>query len=278
MHAYPREDVRDTSSTTACPVTQSRLRLQQVDTALSHRVLALSSDGIKQSFIFNMERMDMEEQSKGQVIQLFGDNELVEHIHQDNFLGPQKTFLSPYLHWSLDGEEKWAVHFSLGTASTESKRALLQEFFAAGNTLNEAYFLDVENLELWVDGALAGLCRYEVGGDGDLDDDAHALSSAAPYRIGIEVQAVFVHPKYKSKGFGSALCHQLSDLIACGLLSRILPQPVPSPFFQITLASDFESAEGERFFDELSALLHMKLGVLEKAKGVPFELIEDAGY
>lgn len=117
-----------------------------------------------------------------------------------------------------------------------------------------------------------------VGGDGDLDDDAHALSSAAPYRIGIELQAVFVHPKYKSKGFGSALCHQLSDVIACGLLNRILPKPVPSPVFQITLASDFESAEGERFFDELSALLHMKLGVLEKAKGVPFQLIEDAGY
>lgn len=223
----------------------------------------------------------MEEQPKGQVIQLFGGNELVQHTHQDNFLGPQKAFLSPYLHWSLDGEDQWAVHFSLGTASIESKKTLLQEFFAAGNKLNEGYFLHVENLELWIEGELAGLCRFEVSGDGDkraTGDHAPVLSADTPFRVDIELQAVFVHPKYKSKGFGNALCHQLSDVIANGLLNRIMPQPVPSPFLQITLLSDFESAEGERFFDELSELLHMKLSVLEKAKNLPFQLIEDAGY
>lgn len=208
-------------------------------------------------------------------------NKVVNCKHQDSFLGPQQAYLSSYLHYALEDDRHWAVHFSIGMAIDDQKRHIFHELAAAGNRLNEDYFLGVENLELWVDGQLGGLCRFSVCGDDDHDefDELRVTPNAkSPYKIYIGLQAVFVRPQLKSRGFGEALCHQLSDVVTSGLLNRLLPQDVPSPSFNITLSADFESAEGERFYNELAQLLQMKLTVLEKTKGIPFRIIEDAGY
>lgn len=166
-------------------------------------------------------------------------------------------------------------------ATNQQKRSLVEEISEAGYPLNEVYFINMENLELWIDGELAGLCRYNLSGHGDdicLDETAEKSPTDRPYRLHMELQAVFVRPQFHSKGFGSALCYQLSDTVCSGIFNRLLPNPTPSPSVELTLFCDFEPEAGERFFNEFVEQLETKLTVIQKAKGLLLRIVVEAGY
>ncbi|MBI6567539.1 GNAT family N-acetyltransferase [Pseudomonas synxantha] len=204
-----------------------------------------------------------------------------EAKHQDGYLGYQQRYFSSYLHWSFDGTNEWAVHFSIGMATNQQKRFLVEEISQAGYPLNEVYFINKENLELWIDGELAGLCRYVLSGHGDdvsLDETAEKSPADRPYRLNMELQAVFVRPQFHSMGFGSALCQQLADTVCSGILNRLFPNPIPSPSIELTLFCDYNSEAGESFFNELADQLETKLSVIQKAKGLLLRIVVDAGY
>ncbi|WP_179053525.1 GNAT family N-acetyltransferase [Pseudomonas hunanensis] len=202
-------------------------------------------------------------------------------MHQDGYLGHQHRYFSSSLHWSFDGATEWAVHFSVGMATNHQKRPLVEEISEAGCPMNEAYFMNKENLELWIDGELAGLCRYSLSGHGDdvsLVETAEKPPADRPYLLHMELQAVFVRPQFHSMGLGSALCHQLADTVCSGILNRLLPNPTPSPSVELTLFCDFDSEAGESFFNELLEQLETKLSVIKKAKGLLIRIVVDAGY
>ncbi|WP_181003789.1 GNAT family N-acetyltransferase [Pseudomonas putida] len=204
-----------------------------------------------------------------------------EAQHQDGYLGHQQRYFSSYIHWSFDGANEWAVHLSVGMATNQQKLPLVEEISEAGCPLNEVYFINKENLELWIDGELTGLCRYSLSGHGDdisLDETTEKPPKDSPYRLHMELQAVFVRPHFHSKGFGSALCHQLADTVCSGILNRLLPNSTPSPSVELTLYCDFESEAGETFFNELAEKLETKLSVIRKAKGLLLLIVVEAGY
>lgn len=200
---------------------------------------------------------------------------------QNSFLGPQHTQLFSYLHHSCNDNRKWEVRFSIGMTSNDQKLRLINEVTATGNPLNVANFLSVENLELWIDAELAGLCRFQVTGDGDQDenDQYRAPSDAeTPFKIQVNLHAAFVRPQFRSLGFGEALCVQLSNVVGNGILNRLVSQPISSPSIDVTLSAELESAEGERFCNQLSELLQSKMAVLYKIIGIPYRIIDDAAY
>ncbi|QLJ12527.1 hypothetical protein H0H12_18930 [Pseudomonas putida] len=208
-------------------------------------------------------------------------NDLINGNHQDRFLGSQQTQSFPYPHYSFSNNRKWEVHFTLGMASNDQKLRLINEVTATGNPLNVAYFLSVENLEMWIDAELAGLCRFQVTGDGDQDENnqCRAPSDAeTPLKIQVNLHAAFVRPQFRSLGFGEALCVQLSNVVGNGILNRLVSQPISSPSIDITISADLESAEGERFCNQLSELLQSKMAVLYKIISIPYRIIDDAAY
>lgn len=208
-------------------------------------------------------------------------NNLISGNPQDSFLGPQHTQLFSYCHYSCNDNRKWEVRFSIGMASNDQKRRLIGEATATGNPQNVAYFLSVENLELWIGAELAGLCRFQVTGDGDQDEnDKYRAPSDAetPFKIQVNLHAAFVRPQFRSLGFGEALCVQLSNVVGNGILNRLMFQPISSPSIDVTLAADLESAEGERFCNQLSELLQSKMAVLCKIIGIPYRIIDDVAF
>lgn len=90
-------------------------------------------------------------------------------LPQDGFLGHRRQYFSVQMHCSYSGTEEWATYFSTGIATDTQKAPLVEEIREAGTPLNNKYFLNSENLELWIDGQLAGLCRYRLSGHGDQD-------------------------------------------------------------------------------------------------------------
>lgn len=71
---------------------------------------------------------------------------------------------------------------------------------------------------------------------------------------------------------------QLADLVASGILSRILATLFVSPQISFTLLADFESSEGERFFENLMEELEIRLNAISTAVGTPVKITVDAGY
>ena len=71
---------------------------------------------------------------------------------------------------------------------------------------------------------------------------------------------------------------QLADLVESSVLSRILAIPFVSPHISFTVTADFESSEGERFFDTLTEELEMRLNAISTAVGTPLKITLDAGY
>lgn len=157
----------------------------------------------------------------------------------------------------------------------------MEEICEAGAPLNNNYFLNTENLELWINGQLAGLCRYRLSGHGDQDltiADLDAPNKDEPYHLDLSLLAAFIRPKYHSKGLGNLMSVQLADLVASGVLSRILAAPFVSPRISFTLTADFESSEGERFFDTLTEELEMRLNAISTTVNAPIKITVDAGY
>lgn len=71
---------------------------------------------------------------------------------------------------------------------------------------------------------------------------------------------------------------QLADLVASGVLSRTLAAPFVSPRISFTLTADFESYEGDRFFDTLTEELEMRLNAISTIVNAPIKITVDAGY
>ncbi|KPG95894.1 hypothetical protein AEQ67_18230 [Pseudomonas sp. RIT-PI-q] len=202
-------------------------------------------------------------------------------LPQDGFIGHRRQYLSVQMHCSYSGTEEWATYFSMGIATDAQKSPLVEEIREAGAPLNSKYFLNTENLELWINGQLAGLCRYRLSGHGDQDltiSDLDAPNKDEPYDLDLSLLAVFIRPQYHSKGLGYLLSVQLADLVASGVLSRIVSAPFVSPHISFTVTADFESSEGERFFEGLTEELEIKLNAVSTAVGTPIKISVDAGY
>ena len=201
-------------------------------------------------------------------------------LPQDGFLGHRQQYLSVQIHCSYSGTEEWATYFSIGIATDAQKAPLVKEIREAGTPLNSKYFLNSENLELWINGQLAGLCRYRLSGHGDQDlttSDLDAPNKDEPYHLELSLFGG-VRPLYHSKGLGYLLSVQLADLVESSVLSRILAIPFVSPHISFTVTADFESSEGERFFDTLTEELEMRLNAISTAVGTPLKITLDAGY
>lgn len=82
-------------------------------------------------------------------------------FHQDGFQGTQKRILTVFPHLADSGSE-WNCYISVGMATDEQKAPLVDEIAQARSPLNDKYFLGAENLELWIDNHLAGLCRCRL--------------------------------------------------------------------------------------------------------------------
>jgi hypothetical protein len=220
------------------------------------------------------QHMDIEDDTNDQL-----DEESL--LPQDGFLGHRQQYLSAQIHCSYSGTEEWATYFSIGIATDVQKAPLVEEICEAGAPLNSKYFLNSETLELWINGQLAGLCRYRLSGHGDQDltiSDLDAPNKEEPYHLDLSLLAVFIRPQYHSKGLGYLLSIQLADLVASGVLSRILSAPFVSPHISFTVKADFESSEGEHFFDTLTEELEMRLSAVSTAVGIPIKITVDAGY
>ena len=156
--------------------------------------------------------------------------------HQNDILGPQRRGLSVFVHSSYDRRKDWHVVFSVGMATNDEKAPLIEETAACGMPLNPRYFIDAENLELWIDNALAGLCRcrlYEV------DNPDEELGPDEPLSFTVSLGAVFIRPLYRSLGFGELLNEQLAELIVSGILTHLMRKEADYSAIDVALTADF---------------------------------------
>lgn len=199
---------------------------------------------------------------------------------QDGFLGPRRQYLSVQFHYSYSGTEEWAAYFSVGMATDAQKEPLVAEIREAGSPLNSEYFINAENLELWINGQLGGLCRYRLSGFGDQSFTSSNSDEPGEDELFLHLSllAVFIRPQYHSKGLGSLLSTQLAEIVASGLLNRFLGNPVTSSNIRLTIAADLESSAGEAFFENLTEELEIKINAISAATQVSIEISVDAGY
>lgn len=199
----------------------------------------------------------------------------LEPRHQDDTLGPQKRCMRIFHHSTYDGTQHWSVLISIGMASNEEKSPLVEEITAAGFPLNDNYFIDAENLELWINKELAGLCRYRSHGGKDLEGDSETQGSL---RFLFSLDAVFLRPLYHSLGFGDILSEHLAEQLMAGLLTQLLQTKSPDARANVLLFADFESIEGERFFDNVAELIDLKIKIASDSLGIPITFSTDSGY
>jgi hypothetical protein len=199
---------------------------------------------------------------------------------QDGFLGPRTQYLSIQFHFTYGGTEEWATHFSVGMATDAQKEPLVAEICEAGSPLNSEYFINAENLELWINGELGGLCRYRLSGFGDqsLTSSNSDESEEDEHFVHLSLLAVFIRPQFRSKGLGNLLSIQLAEVVASGLLNRILGNPVTYSNMRLTIAADLESSEGEAFFENLTEELEIKINAISAATQISVDINVDAGY
>lgn len=203
----------------------------------------------------------------------FSENE--EPWHQDEVLGAQKRCIRAWTHDSDDNRTQRSVCVSIGLATDEEKAPLVTEIATAGTPLDENYFLGRENLELWIDNQLAGLCRYNsrLFGPHDLPGSASELLA-----FDVALDAVFVRPIYHSLGFGEILSEIMAEQILAGILTRMHRRRSQDGEITLTMSADFNSFEGERFFENIIELISANMGAVSAYHGVAFKMIVDAGY
>lgn len=194
-------------------------------------------------------------------------------FHQDGFQGPQKRVLSVFPHLA-DSGSGWNCYISVGLATDEQKAPLVDEIAQAGSALNHKYFLGAENLELWIDNELAGLCRCRLLAP----DEEEALTAGESFTAWVYLDAVFIRPIYQSLGFGERLSEQCVEFVTNSLLAYIRERYSGSPSVEVVLNADFESEQGERFFDQITDNLQMNMEVIAQMLKVPIKVSMDAGY
>lgn len=199
----------------------------------------------------------------------------LEPWHQDDALGPQKRCIRIFQHSTYDGTQHWNALISIGMATNEEKFPLVKEIAAAESPLDGNYFIDAENLELWIDKELAGLCRYRSHGSEDLDGTSE---TQGPLRFLLSLDAVFVRPLYHSLGFGEILSEHLSEQLMAGLLTQLVRTKSHDAGADVILSADFDSIEGERFFENLAELIERKIEITSDSLGVPITFATDSGY
>jgi ribosomal protein S18 acetylase RimI-like enzyme len=199
----------------------------------------------------------------------------LEPWHQDDALGPQKRCVSIFQHSTYDGTQHWNALISIGMATNEEKSPLVKEIAAAGSPLNDNYFIDAENLELWINKELAGLCRYRSHGSEDLDDESE---TQGPLRFLFSLDAVFVRPLYHSLGFGEILSEHLAEQLMAGLLTQLVRIKSHDAGADVVLFADFDSVEGDRFFENLAELIELKIEISSNSLGIPITFSTDSGY
>jgi ribosomal protein S18 acetylase RimI-like enzyme len=188
----------------------------------------------------------------------------LEPWHQDDALGPQKRCVSIFQHSTYDGTQHWNALISIGMATNEEK-----------SPLNDNYFIDAENLELWINKELAGLCRYRSHGSEDLDGESE---TQGPLRFLFSLDAVFVRPLYHSLGFGEILSEHLAEQLMAGLLTQLVRIKSHDAGADVVLFADFDSIEGDRFFENLAELIELKIEISSNSLGIPITFSTDSGY
>ena len=194
-------------------------------------------------------------------------------FHQDDFQGPQKRILTVFSHLTDSGTE-WSCYISIGMATDEQKAPLVDEIAQAGSPLNHKYFLGAENLELWIDNQLAGLCRCRLSAP----DDDEALAAGESFMAWAYLDAVFIRPCYQSLGFGERLSEQCVEQLTNSVLAHIRERYSDYPSIEVVLNADFESEQGERFFEQMTDNLQMNMDVIAEMLKTPIKVSTDAGY
>lgn len=201
-----------------------------------------------------------------------GQDEL-SPFHQDDFQGAQKRILTVFPHLTDNGSE-WNCYISIGMATDEQKAPLVDEIAQAGSPLNHKYFLGAENLELWIDNQLAGLCRCRLSAP----DEEEALAAGDSFMAWIYLDAVFIRPCYQSMGFGERLSEQCVEQLTNSVFAHIRECYSDYPSIEVVLNADFESEQGERFFEQMTDNLQMNMDVIAAILNVPIKVSTDAGY
>ena len=198
-----------------------------------------------------------------------------EPWHQDDVLGAQKRCIRAWTRDSDDNRTQWSMCVSIGLATDEEKAPLVTEIATAGFPFDENYFLEAENLELWIDNQLAGLCRYNSRSFG-----LHDLlgSASQPLAFDVTLDAVFVRPSYHSLGFGEILSEIMAEQISAGILTRMHGRRSLGGDVTLTMNAHFNSFEGERFFENVIELISVNIATVSASLGVAFKLIVEAGY
>lgn len=200
---------------------------------------------------------------------------VLEPWHEDDALGPQKRCVSIFQHSTYDGTQHWNALISIGMATNEEKYPLVKEIAAAGSPLNDNYFIDAENLELWINKELAGLCRYRIHGSEDLDGESE---TQGPLRFLFSLDGVFVRPLYHSLAFGEIVSEHLAEQLMAGLLTQLVRIKLHDAGANVVLLADFDSIEGERFFENLAKLIEIRIEISSDSLGIPITFSTDSGY
>ena len=151
----------------------------------------------------------------------------------------------------------------------------MKEIAATGAPLDDNYFIDAENLELWKDKGLAGLCLYRSHGSEYLDGES---KTRGPLKCLFSLDVVFVRPFYHSLGFGEILSEHLAEQLMAGLLTKLVCTKSHDAGADVVLYADFDSIEGERFFESMAELIERKIEVSSNFLGIPITFSTDSGY
>jgi len=198
-----------------------------------------------------------------------------EPPNQDVFLGTQSRNLNVFCHETYDGSDCWRGHTSIGMATDEQKAPLVDEIAEAGSPLNPKYFIAVENLELWIENELAGLCRYRLATG---DDPEYEIAPGEAFRLLLTLDAIFIRPQFHSQGFGQILSEELALLVTSGIFTKLRADISIHPEVDLALYCEFESAQGERFFNQLVDELQFRTEIISHLIKVPIKVSTDAGY
>lgn len=94
----------------------------------------------------------------------------------------------------------------------------------------------------------------------------------------VYLDAVFIRPIYQSLGFGERLSEQCVEFVTNSLLAYIRERYSGYPSIEVVLNADFESEQGEVFFDQMTDSLQMNMEVIAQMLMAPIKVSTDAGY
>lgn len=189
---------------------------------------------------------------------------------------------------SLWGDRENHFHVSLNALSKEAKQELVKTFNEEDKKFqfNEGVFLTegADCFELFAYGKPVGLLSVKVTThwhgvkDEEPDEGEEYGAIIMPPNALIEILGVFILSDFRGCGTGSRLASIASEFIAASLINNFEKSEFET--FSIQLLCDFDSVEGERFFNEFAHDFEADscmAGIL-KANGVSYKLELVAGY